>query len=134
MMLHVQLGKARRGPPQHVSFNLIHRVGPRTYPQSVDGLPTCSPVSFHASANVKDRVLFKNHLLVFIVVKNSSTDAYVRILLKSLEHPFKIIWLERKVAVELAHKIPIMACQLPKTVIERLDNPCAPLAETTVFA
>src|SRR5208337_230937 len=83
---------------------------------------------------MKHRMIFKDDLLVLIVVKNSSPDAYARILQKSLESPSKIVRLEREISVQFAHKIPLLACQLVEAVIECFDYSCAPLAETAVLA
>src|SRR5580692_9867152 len=95
MMSHLDIEKAHRRPSQHVRLDLIDRIGPGSNPQTTDCVPACPPIDLYASSHMENRMVFQNPLAVVLVVKNSTANSDLVILLKFKEGPFKIVGLER---------------------------------------
>src|ERR1700733_9947855 len=107
MVDHVNVKEAARRPTEHAGFDFIDCVRARADPEPTDSLPAGSPVYLNSPTNVKFGVIFEDLATMIVMVKNSTSDSNCRIVMKFSKRLFEIIRLERQIAVQLTHVLPV---------------------------
>ena len=74
MMLKMETGEASCAPTQHVGFDLVHSVPPRSRPKPADRFPAAAAIDFCRSANVELRIRLNAFKAVLDVANDAATD------------------------------------------------------------
>jgi hypothetical protein len=116
------VGEIASSPSQHVGFDLIDRVPPRTHPEAVHGIPARAPIDFGRAPNVEKGTGFRYYNSAFDVVEQAATDAQLRVMAKLIETSLEVVGPQAEVAVQVNEEIPVPKFQSAVSVKKGFDG------------
>src|SRR6202050_5642103 len=130
----MQVAEASRAPTQAIGFHLIQGVPARGRPVAPDSIPTLFPIDLGCSPDMKCRGLFERFHAVDDIADHASANAELGVTFELIETLLEIVGLERKIAIQLDDKLPILARHPGVAVIEGIYYSAAGFPETSILA